>query len=495
MALNNVASFELFPEPSFLALSKAPPRWPGNNSKTTKILLDILKDNHDKWHIFFDDDGRHNHITHQILALWAFGAHQDLLQGSYYKNIPLQRPKPAVSEIITSSNFIEHLGEKTYYSAYLVYFDKVVQEYKGDAGSLMEDYIFSVKFNFGSMSLQGQHPQMACRFLELILHPIIHFGYGVEFGLPGMLSEGLAQAATHPVIFGPLVPESLFTSVLSAPNGTLLNDPPVHAFSVVARILADSQFQLPGWQAGANFLENIPKLVLKATALAGYVNEWTVDVQRLASDPKEIDRKLEELHWTNTIIYAVSGYKKDDDFNADFIYMHLVTSALFLPILASHLSPTSQALLLRTYFIFSAAWWIVNGRPTLDILSFMSAEDNTHNNQIHPSFAGPHPPPHPQALSSSSSISTNPNPWLYMVQQASVHPDDHFPKILRALAHFALLYGGRKAGERDFTQTELPGAEMLDGTLFMRAAALTAKRLESLQPDQYLAHWDRQGFF
>lgn len=173
----------------------------------------------------------------------------------------------------------------------------------------------------------------------------------------------------------------------------------------------------------------------------------------------------------------------------------MVTSALFLPILAVHLSPTSQALLLRTYFTVSLSWWIINGRPTPDIPAFMSAEDSTSNNQSHPTpSSGPHPPPHPHALSSASSIATNPNPWLYMVQQASVHPDDHFPKILRALAHFALLYGQRKAGQADFAHTELKGAEMLDGTLFLRAAALTARRLEDIEGDEHLAFWDRLGF-
>lgn len=54
----------------------------------------------------------------------------------------------------------------------------------------MEEYIFSTKANFSSVSQNGQHPQMACRFLELIMHPMIHFGYGIEFGLPGMMIEG-----------------------------------------------------------------------------------------------------------------------------------------------------------------------------------------------------------------------------------------------------------------------------------------------------------------
>ncbi|KAJ3782053.1 hypothetical protein GGU10DRAFT_378952 [Lentinula aff. detonsa] len=507
MALNNLAlkSFELFPEPSLLAPLKAPPRLPGINSKTTEALLDILKENHAKWHIFFDDAGRHNHITHQLLAIWAFGAHQDLLRGSYNKNIPLQRPKPKTTKSITSSNFNDHLGDQTYYSAYLDFFDNVVQECNGDSTSLMEKFVFAVDANFGKTIENGQHPQMLCRFLASILHPMIHFGYGAEFGLPGMLSEGLAQTAIHDLNLAPFIPESLFTLVLNAPNSPTANTSPVHAFTVVARILADPQFKIPG----IHFFETYHKLLDQhATALLEYANQWTVDVQTLASDPSEIDRKVEELQWTNTILYAVSGYRKDEEFNADFIYMHLVTSALFLPILVAGLSPTAQALLLRAYFITSLVWWIINGRPNLDITSFIGAEDPTNNNQSHPISPNSHLVTHPHALSISSSpscsspataaaISANPNPWLYLIQQASVHPDDHFPKLLRALMHFSLMYGGRKASdsEVDFGQTELAGAQMLDGTLFVRAAALTAKRMENAKADEYISYWDRQGFF
>ncbi|KAJ4480913.1 hypothetical protein J3R30DRAFT_3656651 [Lentinula aciculospora] len=484
MVLNTTPSFELFPEPSLLAPSKWPPRLPGINSKTTATLLEILKENHEKWDIFFDDDGRHNHITHQLPAIWAFGAHQDLLRGSYNKNLSLQRPKPETIQPITSSNFNDHLGDKTYYTAYLAFFDGIVREYNGDATSLMEKYIFSADANLSSTASEsGQQPQMLCRFLASILHPLIHFGYGVEFGLPGLMSEGLAQTAVHDVYMAPLMPESLFNLIL---NGTNPHSPPVHAFTVVARILADPRFKIPG----TRFFETYyPLLEKHARALVEYANQWTVDIQKLASDPKEIHRNIEELQWTNTI------------------FMHLVTSALFLPILAASLSPTSQALLLRTYFITCLAWWIINGRANPDIQSFMKAEDSTNNNRSHPVPSAPYLPIHKNALSvsypSSSSpipaaaIAATPNPWLYITQQASVHPDDHFPKLLRALMHFALMYGGRKASdsEVDFAQTELAGAQMLDGTLFVRAAALTARRLENIGPDEYIAYWDRKGFF
>ncbi|KAJ3828688.1 hypothetical protein F5880DRAFT_1621049 [Lentinula raphanica] len=499
------SKFELFPEPSLLAPPKAPPRLPGINSKTTTTLLDILRENHAKWHIFYDDAGRHNHITHQLIAIWAFGAHQDLLRGSYNKNIPLQRCKPEVTESITSSNFYDHLGDKSYYSAYLDFFDNVVQEYDGNAARLLEDYIFAADANFGKTLENGQHPQMLCRFLASILHSMIHFGYGVEFGLPGMMSEGLAQTAIHDIMMAPLFPDSLFAFVLNEETSVMNKGPPVHAFTVIARILADPRFKIPGTQ----FFETyFPLLNKHGTALLEYANLWTVDVQRLASDPTEIDRKIEELQWTNTILYAVSGYRKGEEFNADFIYMHLVTSALFLPTLADGLSPTSQALLLRTYFVTSLAWWIINGRPELDIITFMSAEDPTNNNQPHPASTGSQLVTHPHALpgfvstpSSSpnhaAAIAANPNPWLYLIQQATVHPDDHLPKLIRALMHFALMYGVRKSSDSEtvFGQTELAGAQMLDGTLFIRAAALTAKRLENIEADEYIAYWDRRGFF
>lgn len=36
----------------------------------------------------------------------------------------------------------------------------------------------------------AQQPEMLNRFLEILLHPIIHVGYGAEFGIPGMIAEG-----------------------------------------------------------------------------------------------------------------------------------------------------------------------------------------------------------------------------------------------------------------------------------------------------------------
>jgi hypothetical protein len=57
------------------------------------------------------------------------------------------------------------------------------------------------------------------------------------------------------------------------------------------------------------------------------------------------------------------------------------------------------------------------------------------------------------------------------------------------------VYGTRPAGLADFKDSGLPGAESLDGTLFIRAAGLTIDRLSRGAKDDSAPFWDREGFF
>lgn len=55
----------------------------------------------------------------------------------------------------------------------------------------IEEYIFSAKANFDPARGAGdKQPEMLNRLLSSICHPLIHVGYGLEFGLPGMIIEG-----------------------------------------------------------------------------------------------------------------------------------------------------------------------------------------------------------------------------------------------------------------------------------------------------------------
>jgi hypothetical protein len=149
-----------------------------------------------------------------------------------------------------------------------------------------------------------------------------------------------------------------------------------------------------------------------------------------------------------------------------FNSMHLVTSSIFLPSLCARLTEQSQSLFLRSYFLVCLSLYVWRGRPALDIARFF-ANDTT----LHPADDST---PHAEGLASSSPSGVTPNPWLSVIQTSLVHPDEHVPKLQRALCYLAELFGGTPAGY--FKNTELKDAEVIDGTLFVRTANLSAKR-------------------
>ncbi|KAG6839980.1 hypothetical protein H0H93_004856 [Arthromyces matolae] len=103
---------DLFPVPSApLPSLLIPKRWPGISLESTEALLDVLKDNHTRWHIFFNDSGFHNHIAHRALAYWALGADGDLIEAGYETDSSYQRRAFESPEKITEKNFKDHVGD------------------------------------------------------------------------------------------------------------------------------------------------------------------------------------------------------------------------------------------------------------------------------------------------------------------------------------------------------------------------------------------------
>ena len=157
--------------------------------------------------------------------------------------------------------------------------------------------------------------------------------------------------------------------------------------------------------------------------------------------------------------------------------MHLVTSSLFLPSYVPYLSAASQTIFLQSYMTAVLTWWISRGRRALDIESFYSTTTAT------PTLPSSTTTPPPWALSQDSD-----NPWFAIMQHAIFHPDDHLCKIQRAFARYAEAYGDW--GKGHFADTKLKGAELLDGTLFVRAAGLTAQRTSRASDEGKSFVWD-----
>jgi hypothetical protein len=162
--------------------------------------------------------------------------------------------------------------------------------------------------------------------------------------------------------------------------------------------------------------------------------------------------------------------------------MHFVTSVIFLPSILAHLKLQSQLLLLRSYFSVCIGWYVWRRRPAINIHHFYESTE----------AANPLPHPLPRIRSDSSDSSPPPqastyNSWSSILGASMTHSDDHLPKLQRTLNHCSELFGDRKAGY--FSTSELKGAELLDGTLFLRAAKLTATWMESLTENQ--PPWNR----
>ncbi|KAL0067527.1 hypothetical protein AAF712_005518 [Marasmius tenuissimus] len=459
------SNIDLFPAPSKTLQASpngaSPAIFPGVTLEGTETLKSILCENHEKYHVFFNDLRLVNHLGHRALAVWALGAGKDVIQKTFDDDSKMQRPRGTTPAPITRDNFNEHLGDPKYYDGYLMYFANLVCAGK-TPGQLLEEYVFSPSMNTPNGT--GENPHMLARFLDGFYHSMIWTGYGIEFGLPGVVAEALAQCAVYTTKFAPVIPGCFSLANKSESES-------IHAFSVIDRFLKDSNVRIP--PANARDFGNGLKFVLENTTdpILSHVAAWS-DFEDF-----EINRKMKEVVWTNTLMYASGGFKlrENEEFNADFFGMHTVTSSLFLPTILPVLSPGSQKVLLRAYFAISLLVWTLRGKPALDIRTF---------------FTTPVPALVPPTTNGHD-YGVDRNPWLDLINDSIVHPDDHLVKIQRTLAHFDSLYGSMKAGEFS-PRTELDGAELVDGTLWLRAAVLTANRVEELEEKGY---WDRAGYF
>ncbi|TFY82506.1 hypothetical protein EWM64_g1509 [Hericium alpestre] len=492
------------------------------------MLVGKLLHNQEHYHTFFNDQGRHNHATHHLFALYGLGASADLIEAAYAIHMTYLTPVIHSPHAITDDNFVEHLGDDEYYNAYHAYFSNYLSNHT--MTEAVENYIFAPEYNY--IPGAKKQPEMLNRCLASLIHPFIHIGYGVEFEVKGQLAEGLAMTAVHPTDQTPLVPYSLFsshqgfsaastTSLLSHLGSVTLADgakssiTPRPTFSLYQRILEEPAFEqvvpLTVIDKYEHIVENQGDLIHKL--VTEWYDAWLEGVQTRQDAEARLEAMVEEVVWAHVMIYGVGGFagpgiEPAREINADFFIMHIVTSALFLPsfllpdsptALTPPLSLTNRFLLLRTFVSVSIGWYISRGRPALPIVSFYAA---TEKHLSVPSPPQPlhrdpprrkNPPPTNGTPLPKGPLPSGASPWLRIIQNALVHPVEHLVKLQRVLAFFAVKYGGREQGH--FAGAALEGAEKLDGTLFLRAAGLTMDRLGRANEGVQLDIWDYEGFF
>ncbi|KAH0835666.1 hypothetical protein J3R83DRAFT_9419 [Lanmaoa asiatica] len=505
------------PPPSLLA----PNRVPNSGPEATAALLKALKDNHEQSHVFFNEFSFHkyvsllrrsrilvhpcSHSAHHLLAIYALGAPGPVISAAY-QDTHLDHMRiafvPPEKVTITDDNFTDYLGNDHYYNAYLDYFHRVVLEPGATISTILEKYLFSPHYNVRTPQQGAEQPQMLNRFLEILIHPIIHAGYGAEFGIPGLIAEGawsgmavrslpacpdrrsFDQKVSHGRRCILLVqPRSLrvYSShpTRTAPITELERQEPewmpkpgsrLRALNILSLMLRDPRFEskVLDKHEYAAMLESHGEVINK------YGEFWDCHIE----SQEDLEERVEELIWAATLMYGVGSWDGDEaEYRADFFTAHIVTSVLFIPfdlrvLVTSITNEVASGALFDEHHLVAS----FTSRPLAPL-------PNAPSSKYPNTLPGIQPTPSACALPfPNSPFATNPNPWYPILADALVHPNEHLCKVQRALAHFNVLYGHREAGfvldslYKDRVDVN-PEYAYLDGSVFLRVAWLTGAAL------------------
>jgi hypothetical protein len=113
-------------------------------------------------------------------------------------------------------------------------------------------------------------------------------------------------------------------SFLEASSFLLNSEEDIHALSILARILHDSQFD-PASTRNSDETEIYNSIIKKyGNGIAKHVRAWTINVSKLSEgDSEELNRKIEEVVWVICVLYGIGGWTGGEGgsggrFNADF---------------------------------------------------------------------------------------------------------------------------------------------------------------------------------
>ena len=279
---------------------------PNISAESAKTASQILQENHDKYHIFFNSDGFHNHIAHHVLSIYALGATKQEIQKAYDINKDYQRPQnPAQRKIVQDMSakaiFAKFLGQEKYFSDYKVFFEKEIESKGWEA--VLNERLFS-----GDEYADA----LLVRMYSGFLHPIIHLGFGVEFRQPAIIAEALAQAAIHTDWIGKfLLPtEKMATKQKSKKS----------LFDLIKEIQANEKIiNAPHWEDSNKIRDGL--LVRAPDELITISAQWQVE-------PDELEKKTAEMI-SAAAYFTGAAQNPPKQVKFDFYYMHCINCSIF----------------------------------------------------------------------------------------------------------------------------------------------------------------------
>ncbi|CZS97033.1 related to HypA-like protein [Rhynchosporium agropyri] len=281
------------------------------DSTTAAKVSELLQENHEKHHIFFNHDGFHNHIVHHLLTLYGVGASASVIEKHYENNASYQRPPLPVEERVVQDmsdpeHFKKYLGNEKYYHDFLVFFQKEMESRGFE--TVLDEFLFA-----GTEKADDLLGRMYGGFF----HPIIHLGFGLEFKQPAIIAEALAQGAVHDSWTGKYL---LRTEAAAKSN----NDASVTTtlLELLDEIRANKKLATSAHWGDANKIRD-GILVRAPEEMIRIASKWIVT-------PETLERKTAEM--TNAAIYfTVAAQRPPKQVKFDFFYMHFTNTSIFFP--------------------------------------------------------------------------------------------------------------------------------------------------------------------
>ncbi|KAJ7254757.1 hypothetical protein C8J57DRAFT_1473433 [Mycena rebaudengoi] len=433
-------------------------------------------------HVFFNDFGFHNHLSHHLVAAYDLGAPPALMRLIYENTEKILRPMNPTGEEITEGNWTTRLGEHKAYGRYFAFFLAQIKNH--GIPVTFHTYIMAPEAN-------ANGALMFARFFGGALHPFLQVGFGVEFGQDYMVAAGLAWTA---------VEGTEIRAVLDTPSGLpQLSTSPKDGATLLSllREVYDSPALAPvPYNPALTIADHFKNIahdhVAASAAIKRIYAQWPIATTLTgAASDAEFASKIEECFVQATLLLAATS-KPNRVPRPDFFLMHLVTSALALCSLLKIIPHDAQkAQMLQGCARASAMLAITRGRPRIDIPLLMSYSEH------------PQPPAAPTPHNNTSTLDdtrarTHVNPWLAIVHNALQHKEPHVVKTVRALYYAAQQYGGKGAGEAIGAVDEKGeethrGAREADGSIFVRAAGMVSQRLGWVAFGREESRWDFSG--
>lgn len=322
-----------------------------STSEAVAKANELLQINHDDFHIFWRDLNGHNHMAHSILTHFALGASPSELQRANDDGLTVQRSMPeldaeVVKGLSDDNNMRAIFDQLPHYTNALVYFRSQIDQFGWQA--VMHKYCFS---------RTPLADTMLARMYEGAHHPFIHLGLAVEFGLPSILAEALAQAVVHP--FSGIPDCLLRTDEQARPLDQDAPHKPLLELYAEAR--ADQTIlTAPRWEDGP--------FKMRDGTLGRSKSEITSLAAQYRVKPSEMALRAAEVINCSALI-AGACQRADKSPKIDFFHMHNVTSSIFLTVLTedNYISLENKVRMVEWKARTDLLWYAAMGCPAYDV--------------------------------------------------------------------------------------------------------------------------------